>query len=387
MLKDNEIALGFTTKIYPTKSQIKYFKECFGISRFAYNWYLDIHESLYKMNIDKNSFYEMRKMFFELKDLYPWINNISTKIVEQALANAKDAFERFFKKQNRYPRHKFKRGKQSFSTTRVIIKCPTSKNVPMSKMSNILNGSHFYISGKTEKCGKTNGYFIKTAENIKFLENYKIIKLCILFDGINYYASFSYKLKKQEYRNNSNKTVGIDLGIKTYAVQSDKIISKFPLKKIKFYERKIDILNKVISNKIPSSNNYKKAIVKLNKYYKKITFIKKDFLHKYTTWLAKNYKKIKIEDLNIRGMLKNRCLSKSIARLNFREFRDILEYKTKLYDSELVIVDRFFASTKICHNCGNKKKMKLSDRLYICPICGYIEDRDLNAALNIRDWK
>ncbi len=181
--------------------------------------------------------------------------------------------------------------------------------------------------------------------------------------------------------------MGIDLGLKTFAIQSDGKISKLPKQKIIKIEKRIKKLNQILSKKKKGSNNYNKVKIKLNKCYNKITNIRKDFLNKYTTWLCKNYKEIHIEDLNITSMLKNKRLAKSISRSNFYEFRKQLEYKSNFYNNEIVLVDRWYASSKICHQCGNKKKsLKLSDRIYMCEICGYIEDRDLNAALNIRDW-
>ena len=121
-----------------------------------------------------------------------------------------------------------------------------------------------------------------------------------------------------------------------------------------------------MSKKEKGSNNYNKVKTKLNK----------------------NYKTIKIEDLNVSGMMKNKRLAKSVKRSNFYEFRYMLEYKSQLYNNELIVIDMWYASSKICNSCGNKKKdLKLSDRIYSCDKCGYINDRDLNAALNIRDYK
>ena len=232
------------------------------------------------------------------------------------------------------------------------------------------------------------GYFIKTSEDISFLKDKQIFQITILYDKLNYYVSFQYKdLKENEYNNHNYDKVGIDVGLKTFAVQSDNKISKLPKRKIIKIEKRINKLNKILSKKQKGSNNYNKVRIKLNKCYKRITNIRRDFLNKYTTWLCKNYKEIHIENLNINGMLKNHKMAKAISRSSFDKFKWKLEYKSKFYDNKIVLVDTWYASSKICHCCGNKKKsLKLSDRVYVCDKCGYIQDRDLNAALNIRDW-
>jgi putative transposase len=197
-----------------------------------------------------------------------------------------------------------------------------------------------------------------------------------------------YKIDFIYNNNHSKSTIGIDLGLKIYATQSDGLITEFPKQRIITLENKIKKLQQILSNKQYNSNNYKKLLKKLNKLYKKIHNITFNFLNKYTTWLCKTYSEIHIENLNIQSMLKNHRMSKAIQRSCFYTFRNMLEYKSKLYNCNLIIIDRYFASSKICHNCGNKKqKLKLSDRIYKCDKCGYEEDRDLNAALNIRDWK
>ncbi len=271
-----------------------------------------------------------------------------------------------------------KNNKQSFSLDRCTIYGHYNKEK--------YNDYIFYIAGGDNiKRGK--GFYIKTSENISFLKNKKIFQITISYDKLNYYVSFSYKEEKNNIYNDYEKDiVGIDLGLKTFAVQSDNRISKIPKQKILKLEKRINKLNQILSEKEKDSNNYNKVRTKLNKCYKKITFIMNDFLHKYTTWLCKTYKVIKIEDLNISGMLKNKRLAKSIARCCFYNFRSFLEYKSKFYNNNLIIIDRYYPSSKRCHCCGNiKKDLKLSDRIYKCS-CGYENDRDLNAALNIRDW-
>ena len=378
---------GFKTKIYPNKEQIEYFNECFGISRFAYNWYIEKMKYNYENGIKQN-FNNLRKEFQRLKyaDEYKWLQNTNVRVINSALGNANDAFKRFFNKQCNYPKFKSKKyNKRSFSSDSCSI-YPTA--IQFNNKRHLFNGKCFYIGGKLSKPGTVNGYFIKTAEDISFLKDKQIYLITISYDGINYYASFSYKYENNNiYNNHIEDIVGIDLGLKTYAVQSDNRITKFPKQRVLKLEQKIRRLNQIMSKKEKGSKNYNKVRTKLNKCYKKIHNITLDFLHKYTTYLCKTYKTIKIEDLNISGMLKNHKLARSISRSYFYTFRSMLEYKSKWYNNKLIIIDRFYPSSKTCHCCGNiKKDLKLSDRIYKCNKCDIVIDRDLNAALNIRDW-
>jgi len=142
-----------------------------------------------------------------------------------------------------------------------------------------------------------------------------------------------------------------------------------------------------VSRKIQGSKNRTKAVRKLAKLHSKISFIRKDAIHKLTTYLAKNHRAIKIEDLNVKAFLKNHKLAGAIADCGRYEFQRQLEYKTEKFSSQLVLVDRFFPSSQICSNCGNHRhKMPLKNRVYHCPDCGHTEDRDLNAAKNIEGW-
>ena len=154
------------------------------------------------------------------------------------------------------------------------------------------------------------------------------------------------------------------------------------------YYRKIDKLNQVLSKKTKGSNNYEKARTKLNKYYRKVKDLKLDYCHKYTTYLAKNYKDIKIEDIDISEWFKDEIkFSKNLQKSCLGLFRSQLEYKTTWYDSKLTKIDRYYPSSKVCSKCGNiKQDLKLSDRIYKCNNCGTIIDRDLNAAINILNY-
>ena len=220
-----EIYKSFKTRIYPTKEQIEYFNKCFGISRFAYNWYLENNQKYYEEG-NRKSFYELRKEFNQLKYQkdYKWLLETNNKIMDCALGSANDAFKRFFNKQCNYPKYKSKHNfKQSFASCRCII---YSNYSHFKKNKRLFDGKHFYISGKQEN-RKCNGYFIKTKEDIWFLKDKEIKLITILKENNEYYVSFAYK-DNINYINNSTKKVGIDIGIKTFATQSDDKISQLP---------------------------------------------------------------------------------------------------------------------------------------------------------------
>ncbi len=177
--------------------------------------------------------------------------------------------------------------------------------------------------------------------------------------------------------------VGVDLGVKTLAYLSTGIVFS-GAKSYKRYEKKLAKLQWRNRNKVIGSANWKKAQIKIARLHRRIANIRKDTLNKLTTYLAKNHSKIVVEDLNVSGMLKNRKLAKAIADMGFYEFRRQLEYKCKLYGSQLIVADRFFPSSKTCSNCGwYNPDLKLSDRWFLCVGCGSFIERDWNASLNL----
>ncbi|WP_293253040.1 MULTISPECIES: RNA-guided endonuclease TnpB family protein [unclassified Microcoleus] len=173
-------------------------------------------------------------------------------------------------------------------------------------------------------------------------------------------------------------SVGIDVGVKSFVTLSNSQVFDAP-KPLKQAKTKLARLQGKAHRQIKGSNNQRKTYSKLRRLARTIACIRKDFLHKLTTYLAKTFKLIKIEDLNVRGWLANHKLARAISDLGFYEFRRQLEYKCKMYGASLVLIDRWFPSSKICASCGHKKDMPLAERIYNCPACGVLIDRDLNA--------
>jgi putative transposase len=377
---------GFKTQIYPNDEQIEYFDKCFSISRYAYNWYIRKRDFNYKNGI-KQSYFDLQKDFTKIRNSqgYEWLLETNNKVVDEALKNCKKAYDNFFNGIKSRPKYKSENdAKQIFSSSRCLI---DSNAKHLRKKKYLFDGFHFYIAGKQTIPGVTNGYFIKTAEDISFLKNKKVILVSISKENNKYYVGFTYK-ENSNYVNNSTQIVGIDIGIKTFATQSDEKIAKLP-KKIDMYYERIDKLNQVLSKKQKGSNNYEKVKIKINKYYRKIKDLKMDFCHKYTTYLAKNYNEIKIEDVSVQEWFEKKDikLSKNLQKSCLGLFREQLEYKCEWYNSKLTKIDKYYPSSKTCSCCGNvKQDLKLSDRVYKCEKCGFEMDRDLNAAINILNY-
>ena len=228
------------------------------------------------------------------------------------------------------------------------------------------------------------------------IQDYKICFCTISQEGKDFYISVTCEITPNNTFFSKNITykkeiIGIDLGIKTLATLSDGKTYHLP-KKIAKENKKLKREHKKLSRKQVKSANFKKQVLKLRKVYKKIKNIKQDFLHKTTTEIAHNYKVIKMEDLNTSGMLKNHKLARSLANASFYQFKQLLTYKVnnlqhKDKDKKLMIIDRFYPSSKLCSCCGYKKeKLALSERIYVCEQCGFKENRDVNAAINIEKY-
>lgn len=303
------------------------------------------------------------------------------KLVLEAFNNLDVAFKRFYQGVSRYP--KFKRKKdsnnQSFcldNANRVVFK--SDKHIKVEKLKSL----------------------IKVAEPIKYKYN-KINSVTISKKANQYFVSFNIEITEQEYWKHhkapylNRKQVGIDLGIKTFATLSNGLQIKSP-KPLDKFGRKITRLSRQLERKVhprtkeqalqglKQSNNYRKQSAKLAKAHLKVANIRKDYLHKLTTFLVCNFDKIALEDLNVKGMMRNKGLSKSFLDTAVCEFNRMLEYKAPLYNTEIIRADRFYPSSKTCSVCGNvKTKLSLSERTYVCQACGSVKDRDLNAAINL----
>ena len=236
-------------------------------------------------------------------------------------------------------------------------------------------------------------------EKLRF--NEKINNVVISQQGDRFFASFSMEITQEEYnrthktKSNTNNSLGIDLGVKNYLTLSNglQIQAPKPLNKL---NRRIVRLQRQLNKKqhakskqealqgVKKSNNYKKASLRLNKLYTKISNTRSGFLHKLASGLVANVDHFCLENLNVRGMMKNHKLARAISDVSFYEFKRMLEYKSKYNGRNIYYVDRYYPSSKTCSNCGNiKKDLTLADRTYFCLECGLSIDRDYNASLNL----
>ena len=325
---------------------------------------------------------EQTKYFNKLKQELPYLQNVHSKVLQQAIRDLDDAFSRFWngikKGQNiGYPKFKSKNDNEqtcrfpSDMFNRKLYICNKIKGNRITLTKDLKN-IHFKCSRRDEIFLNKNQKYIRSVTCTKHKSG--IYTLSILMDIPNNLIS------KKEY---SNKSIGLDLGIKDFIVDSDG--NRYENIKVKRSNKnKLRRLHKQLSRKVKGSNNKNKARIKLAKFYEKLTNKKTTYLHQISSKIVNENQVICIEDLNVKGMMKNHNLSASIQELSLGEFRKQLEYKSQWYGRKLIVIDRYYPSSKTCSNCGYiKKDLILKDREWICPECGVKHDRDYNAALNI----
>jgi putative transposase len=362
-------------RLYPNSTQAKQINKLLGCYRVVYNQCLARKIKSYEENkVTENRTTLGHFVHHELlkDDNFIWLNEQNTKVLKQAVIDMLTAYKNFFERHTGYP--KFKSKKDNKQSCRFELGAISKRNVYTDYKLSLAN-----IKNVKFRCNKKYAdYLQKHKDNIRQATLSKLpcgeYWLSILVDGdLN-------RVPKQ-----TKECVGIDLGIKDFVVTSDgEVFENLHFKKNE--NQRIIRLQKQLSRKQKGSNNRDKARIKLAKAYKKITDKKQYYLHQITNYLIDENQIICMEDLNVKGMLRNHKLAESIQELNFGEFRKMLEYKAKWYGRHLVFVDRFYSSSKTCNECGYvNKTLKLSDRVWTCPDCGKIIERDYNAALNILD--
>ena len=374
-------------KLKPNNKQQSKMFQFAGAKRFAYNWAIAKEQENYKNGGKFIQDSVLRKEFTQLKktDEYKWLYSISNNVTKQAIKDACLAYKRFFKGYAKFPKFKSKKNDTpSFYVDNIKIKF-TNTHVRLENFS----------TSKKKNKAKLN--WIRLCEKNKIPTDCKYINPHVVFDGIDWYicVGIEYQDKEEKPTNNG---IGIDLGIKDLAICSDgntyKNINKsHKIKKLERSKRRLQrrISKKYLINKKGECYNKTCNIIKsekrLLKLYHRLTNIRDNYLHQITSEIiSRKPMFITIEDLNVSGMMKNKHLSKAIQQQKLYEFRRQLAYKCKWNNIALRIVDRYFPSSKLCHECGSiKKDLKLSDRVYICNECGNIIDRDYQASLNLRD--
>lgn len=356
-------------RLYPDKEQEAYIANLLGCTRYVYNNCLSYKIEYFKETEKGVSFGDLGKRLVELKndEATLWLKNAHSKVLQQALINLDQAYKNFFINGSGFPKFKSKHGKQSCRFPKDAISKIRGNRINIIKpLSNI----HF-------KCSKRDEIHLNHFQ--KSIRSGTLLKT----RSGNYYFSILLDLPTKKELKESQKMIGLDMGIKDFIVDSDG--GRYENLRIKRNnEKKLKKLHRRVSKKKKGSRNREKARVKLAKFHEKLNNKKEYYLHELSNKILSENQTVVIEDLSVSGMMKNKCLAKSIQELSLFRFKEMLSYKANWYGRNLVQIDRYFPSSKLCGCCGHKNdKLELKDREWICPKCGTKHDRDFNAATNI----
>ena len=349
---------AYKFRLYPNEKQKEYFAKTFGCTRFIYN----------RMLTDKIKYYEETQKTLhntpaQYKKEFEWLKEVDSLALANAQLNLQTAYKKFFVKQNKFPKFKSKRNKQSYTT-------------------NNQNGNiHFTEDNKYIILPKIKGVKIVKHRDIKgIIKSVTISKNC----ANQYFISILTECEEPQKLSNNKNIVGIDLGIKEFAV----ISSGEKIENPKFLKKSLDKLKKEqrkLSKCVNGSNNRSKQRIKVARIYNKITNQRNDFLHKLSTRLINENQVICLETLIVKNMIKNHCLAQSISDVSWSKFVDLLIYKSEWYGRSIIQIPQNYASSQICSVCGyvNKEIKDLLIREWSCPNCKTHHDRDINASINI----
>lgn len=376
---------SFKTEINPTEEQKARIRRTIGTCRYVYNFYLGhnkaLHDNGEKFVTGKDFSLWLNNEYIPDNPDKTWIREVYSKAVKKSIEDGCTAFTRFFKHQSDFPKFK-KKGKSD-------VKMYFVRNNPKDCQC---ERHRLKIPTLGWVRIKEKGYIPTTKDG------YMIRSGTVSVKAGRFYVSVLVEIPDINIDNNSNEGIGIDLGLKDFAIVSNgktyrninksaglKKLEKQLIREQRSLSRKYENLKKGESTQ---RANIQKQKLKVQKLHHKMDNIRTDYINKTIAEIVKTKPSyITIEDLNVKGMMKNRCLSKAVASQKFYEFRTRLKAKCDENGIELRVADRFYPSSKTCHHCGSvRKNLKLSDRIYRCE-CGYVADRDLNAALNLKDAK
>ena len=342
-----------------------------GCCRLVYNCCLDHRNKIYEETKESGSLSKSYEYFCKLKEMeeYSFLKtDAHSKVIQQTLMNQDIAFKNFFNKKSDFP--KFKSKKDNIQSCRFPKDAISGIKGNRINIIKSLKDIHFKCSRKDESYLNKNQGLIMSAT---------LTKTC---SGKYYFSILIDRPHEVKFRESSN-IVGIDLGIKDLMVTSNG--EKFENKQFyKKQENKLKKLNRKFAKTQKDSNNHKKIRVKIAKLNEKIRNQRLWYMHHIANQLLNENQVIVMEDLNVSGMMQNNKLAKSIQDVSFCELKQILQYKASWNDKQVVFIDRFYPSSRLCSDCGYKKDdLQLSDREWVCPVCGAVHDRDINAAKNI----
>ena len=353
---------AYKYRLYPNEEQKLYLAKTFGCTRFIYNKMLADRIKFYKENKDLDIKQIKYPTPAQYKKEFIWLKEIDSLALANAQLNLDKAYKKFFREHTGFPKFKSKKINYNSYTT------------------NNQKGTIF-IENKHIKLPKLKS-MIKIKQHRQFTG---LIKSCTISQvpSGKYYISILVDIEINKLPKIDNK-IGIDLGLKEFAITSDGIFYHNP-KWLRKSEKKLIKLQRSLSRKKKGSNNRKKARLKVAKIYEKIANQRNDFLNKVSTQLIRENQTIVIEDLQVKNMKQNHKLAKAISEVSWAEFRRQLEYKADWYGREIIVAPTNYASSQLCSNCGNKSSQTkdLSCRTYKCPKCGMVMDRDINASKNL----
>lgn len=365
-----KLFVAFKTELKPNNAQASKMDQAFGGARFVYNWGLAYRKELWEREKKYINAIGLHRILNTLKITdYPWMYDSSKCVFQEALRDLDKAFTNFFRnlKQGRKPGYpRFKKKGKSKDTFRLF--------------GNIhIDRDHIQLP----RLG-----VIKVKEPNYLPEHDKVICATVSQRAGRYFVSILVAKETSVCGKLTNETIGIDLGIKTLATVSNGLTFENPTAYRRFLKR-LKKQQRILSRKQKGSNNRKKQQEKVARIHYKISNIRKDVIHKMTSELVKaKPAKIVIENLRIRNMVKNHCLASAVLDSAFGEIRRQLEYKTIWHGIELIVADAFYPSSKICSKCGHVVEfLGLEERTFICPSCGLIIDRDLNASINLQNYQ
>lgn len=353
-------------RLYPNDDQKHYLSKVFGCCRFVYNYFLNEKQRQYKETKKSDSYYTQQSKLTMLRKIsdFNFLNEVPLQSLQCGLRNMHIAYDNFYKHRSGYPKYKSKRDKQSFK---------------------IAQPNTFHI--KDDKL-----YIPKLKSGIDVVLSKEIIG-DIKFATISKNKAGKYFISitvEQDYTpcSKTDCSVGLDLGIKDFVITSDGQKYRSKRNIIRYLKRKLKHNQRMLLRKIHGSKRYEKQVLKCNRIYQKMTNIKTDYIHKITANFVKSYDLIRVEDLNIKGMIKNHKLAEAISECNWSQFINTLEYKCRWNDKVFEKIDRFCPSSQMCSECGyiERKVRSLNIREWTCCNCGCRHDRDINAAKNILNY-
>ena len=361
---------AFKYRIYPTDDQKVLMSKHFGHCRWVYNWGLDTKSKSYTLTGKSPSKFDLSNLLPSMKkqEATVWLKEVNSQSLQASLENLDMAFNAFFNKQSEFPKFKSKNNsKQTFTIPCGVevdydhgrVWLPKFKEAVKIKLSRNIVGR---ITKSTVSRNASGEYYISILANDEL------------------------ELPTKPTLTDKHEVLGIDVGIKDFCTTSDGVVVENP-KFLRSTQEHLTLLQRKLSHKQKGSKNRKKAQLKVAKLHQTIVNKRTDFLHKLSTRLVRENQAIAREDLNVKGMMKNHKLSRAISEVAWTQFDSMCEYKTEWYGKWYLQIGRFDASSKTGNECGHYyKELTLDQRTWKCPTCGIVYDREVNAALNIRDW-